>query len=231
MDERRTLSRWFVWAAVPSIVALAAVVWGTTFRYSPLYYAVMIAIGVALLRPGLGERLQRWPVPVWLRYGLLAYGAVVVEESLVGSLFALAEGADVGEWPIRMGQFILFNVIAFSGAIWGLGFAYGRWPGLRRWHFWLAGIWGLFAERTLFLIVQNPIAGLILVAPNMVVYAIILAPAMLSLPERAATPVRLWSLPAAWGIMLVLSIGPALGLTALRAAYPSAFPACEYIEC
>ena len=231
MDERKILPRWMLWVAVPSIMALTAVLWGTPFRLSPVYYTVMILLGIGVLRPRLSERLQRLPGPVWLRYILLGYAAVVVEESLVGTLFTLAEGAGPLLWLTRMTQFIAFNLFAFSGAIWGLGFAYGRWPGLRHWHFWLAGLWGLFAEQTLVLLVQNPIAGLILIAPNMVVYAIILAPAMLSLPPKPGTPVRIWSLPLAWGIMLVFSVAPVLGLMALRGAYPDAFPACVYIAC
>ena len=231
MDERRILPRWALWASVPSILALAIVVWGSPFRFSPLYYAAMITFGFAILRPGLSHRLQGLPGPVWVRYILLGYVAVVFEEALVGTLFSLAEGAGLPLWLTRMGQFIAFNLFAFSGAIWGLGLVYGRWPGLRHWHFWLAGLWGLFAEKTLVLLVQNPIAGLILVAPNMVVYAMILAPAMLSLPPKPALSVRIWSLPLAWGMMFVLSLAPVLGLMALRGHYPEYFPSCDYIAC
>jgi hypothetical protein len=230
----RLLPRYLLIAVVVSVLPLVFFLRGTPQQLSPYYYVIVTALGVWALgearRQEVARRLQRLPWPVWLKVGILGYGAVIAEEMLVGTLFALNEGFTLATWLERMGQFIAFNLLAFTGAIWGLGVSYMLFPGLRHWHFWQAGLWGIFAESTYLLYISNPVAGALITAPNVSVYAIILAPLMLSLPERAGTP-RWWQMPAAWAIMLALTIGPVLLLNQLRADHPGAFPSCEYIAC
>lgn len=229
------LPRWLAILAAVSLIPLILVLWASPHRLAPVYYSSMLVLGWLLLGQGrwqrLAIRLQRLPGPVWLRFLVLGYGAVVAEEMIVGTTFALAEGAGPQVWLARMGQFIALNLLAFSGAIWGLGIAYGRWPQLRAHHVWLAGVWGLIAEGVWSITVGNPIAGAIIAGPTIAVYAIILAPAMLSLPAPRGPAAPVWQLPLVWLGMFALSVAPVALLFALRGAVPWAFPSCEYIAC
>ena len=234
MADDIILRRWLMLALPPALLVLAVVLWTAPQRLAPLYYGVMGLLGWVAFGQGRWRRAQDWlqrlPGPVWLRFLALGYGAVVAEETLVGLAHAGSEGSAAAVLP-RIGQFVLFNLFAFSGAIWGMGLAYGRWPGLRPWHWLLAGAWGLFAERTWWFLWTNPIAGVILIAPNMVVYAVILAPMMLSLPTHDAPPAKQWALPLVWALMLALSVPPVAALIAWRGAWPDGFPSCDYIAC
>ena len=227
----RIIPVWMIGLAVLSLAAMVPMLWGSDHRLAPAYYGMMLALGVWADRKGWAAHwLQGLPGPVVLRVLALGYGAVLAEETLVGTLYALAEGITPALWAARVGQFVAFNLLAFSGVIWGLGIAYMAWPGLRRWHLVLAGGWGLFAEGTLAMYAQNPIAALALTPTNICIYTIILAPLMVSLPKREGA-FRWWQVPATWALCLALSIAPVAGLMQLRAAYPAAFPSCAYIRC
>ncbi len=222
-----------------SLCVLGLVLYGSSQQLSPIYYALMCVVAVAVFgvdRTRLSHvqtALQAIPLPALPRAILLGYAAVVAEETLVGTLFALNEGISLSVWAERVGEFVAFNVLAFTGSIWGLAIAAWLLPGVLRLHLLIAGGWGLFAEHVPQAMLTNPIAGALIVAPNIAVYTLILAPVVLSMPERR--PVRPWVLfvvPfAAWALMLAISF-PAVGLLSqLRVDHPGAFPKCDYIGC
>jgi hypothetical protein len=71
---------------------------------------------------------------------------------------------------------------------------------------------------------------LLIAGPTIAVYSVILAPLVLSVPERAGRP-RWWHPIAAWVVMFAVSV-PAIALVgALRTAAPDSFPPCDYIPC
>jgi hypothetical protein len=147
----RLLPRPLLWIVAVSLLALAILLHGTTQGLSPLYYGIMCILGWLALHGKRGltlaKALQSLPLPVIPRALLLGYAAVVVEETLVGTLFALNE-ASLPAWPQRVQQFITFNLLAFTGAIIGLTLMTKLLPGLSRWHLLIAGAWGIFAERS-----------------------------------------------------------------------------------
>lgn len=233
----RLLPRPLLWIVALSLLALAVILYGSTQGLSPLYYGTMCLVGVRLLHGQRGLATEAWlqtlPVKPLPRAILLGYGAVMAEETLVGTLFALNEGFTPAVWAERVGQFISFNLLAFTGAILGLALATRLLPGLSRWHLLIAGAWGIFAERSYVLYLSNPIAGALISGPNVAVYSIILAPLVLSMPNHAAEGAgrRWWAPLAAWALMLALSLPAVALLMALRSAYPDAFPPCDYIAC
>jgi len=226
-----------LWIVAVSLLALAVLLWGTAQGLSPFYYGTMCLIGIWVYHGARGlaleDRLQNLPLPWLPRAILLGYLAVMGEETLVGTLFALNEGITPALWAERVSQFIAFNLLAFSGAIWGLAIMTRLLPGLCRWHLLIAGGWGIFAERSYLLFLGNPIAGALIAGPNIAVYSIILAPLVLSIPwhDSDGRGRRWWAPLAAWGLMLAISIPAVLVLITLRMAHPGWFPPCDYIAC
>ncbi|MEO8245165.1 MAG: hypothetical protein ABI832_23030 [bacterium] len=221
-----------------SVVLLALMLRGTTQALAAHYYATMCVLGWIVLRGNRGLRfaaaLQSIPLPPLLRAVLLGYAAVVFEETLVGSFYALNQGFTPAIWVRAVRQFISFNLLAFTGAILGLTVALRLLPGLSRWHLLVAGVWGLFAERSYLIFLGNPLAGLIVAGPNVAVYSIILATIVLSMPDhddaagRGRAP---WAPLVAWALMFALSLPAVLMLLHLRHSYPAAFPDCDSIAC
>lgn len=225
-----------VLAVLGSVIFLAVVLHGSAQAMSPFYYLVMTLLGWAVFRRARVGRAEAWlqglPGPAVLRAVGLGYAAVVFEETLVGTFFALNEGITAQVWMERVWQFIAFNLLAFSGAIWGMAVMLRRWPALRAWHLPIAGAWGLFAERSYLIFLENPIAGALIAAPNIAVYSIILAPLTLSLPaaEGDARPVW-WRAVVIWAVMFALSVPFVAALLGLRGGFPAVFPSCDYISC
>lgn len=233
----RLLPTPLLWIVALSLVALGALLWGTTQGLAPLYYGTMCVLGYLAYRGDRGPRLQAWlqslPGPALLRAVLLGYAAVVAEETLVGTSYALNEGFTLANWTKLVSQFIAFNLLAFTGAILGLALGVRLMPGLSRWHLLIAGGWGIFAERSYLLFFGNPIAGALIAGPNIAVYSIILAPLVLSMPGHDApgTGRRPWAPLVTWALMFLFSVPAIVLLMYLRGTYPQAFPDCEYIAC
>jgi hypothetical protein len=220
------------------LVALATVIWTLVMvllagqRFA-VYHLILLGVGAALWqgRGPVSAGLRRLPVPALLRMGLLGYLGVVAEETLVGVLYASTDGAGVG---LRVGQFISFNLFAFTGIIWGLAIGRRLLALGRHDLFLIAGGWGLFAEGVYRWVFVQPLAGSLLILPTMMVYAVILWPAQASVgPEGSGT--RVWPLPlrlvAVWALAFVLSLPPMAMLNHLRTTQPAAFPPCDYIAC
>jgi hypothetical protein len=199
------------------------------------YYVVLLfGVGIPLWvnRARLKRALQRWPLPPLLRFLVLGYGMVLLEEIIAASFNHLIEGFDLATYPLRIGQFWALNIFAFTGFIWG-------WYFLRRWvvyspreAFFLSGIFGLFAEHTLAYIVTNSIAFFLLAPLNIFTYGIILTPAMLSVPASARKPVFFgFRYILAFLAPLVASLPAVLALTVLRSHFPGWFPPCRFAAC
>jgi hypothetical protein len=217
-----------------SVAALALVFRGTPQALSPIYYATITLLGVLAFGGSRGPASRDWlralpgrPIP---RAVALGFIAVVLEESLVGTLFAAAEGFTVEIWAQRVTQFIGFNLFAFTGPILGLTIAARVLPGFARWHLLVAGGWGLFAEGIIARAAGAPIAAALIAGPTIAVYSVILAPLVLSIPERAGRS-RWWHPLAAWAMMFALSVPMIAIVAALRTAAPDSFPPCDYIPC
>ncbi len=203
---------------------------------TPVYYLAMVLVAAPLLQrhqSAIGAWLQRLPAPGFVRFAAIGYAGVVLEETLVGTVFAVQEWS-LQAWPVRVGQFVAFNVLAFTGIIVGL-YVVSRTLRLGRFDPWLmAGGFGLFAEGIVLQLAAQPIAAALLILPTMTVYSVIFTPAILTVPP-ASQGRRVWPLPLrvviAWLIMGAASIIPVALLMAARASHPGFFPPCAYIAC
>ena len=238
MTEYRVLGpAWTKWPLYVSVGLLTLIIGALIHEAMPLYLVLMVFVFAPLLQRhqvAIGRWLQSLPGPLLVKFLLLGYAGVIVEETIIGTVHMINEGFNVAEWHERIGQFIAFNLFAFTGLILGLFIIARRY----RFHAldgWIiAGAWGLIGERTILAISANPVGSLLLLLPTMAIYSVIVTPALLSLPEekRGRRDFRApWRHFTAWALMLVMSIIPMIGLAVLRDQHPDAFPKCEYIPC
>lgn len=224
------------WPTALSLAFLVVALWLDARSLIPVYHCIMLGLVLPMVhmyRQRLARQLSSLPFGSFWRIILLGYMAVVFEETLVGALHALQEGGEWGALPIRIGQFIFFNLFAFTGLIFGMAFLhrltrFGRFD-----LFLLCGLWGVFAEGLIFKLPGSPIVASLLLIPTMAVYALIMLPGQLSAPQPDHQ--KQWPLPLRLivGLTLfwILSIMPMLAATTLRDSHPALFPPCAYIPC
>ena len=200
------------------------------------YYVVLlpgIGLPIWLNRARLGSPFNRLlPFSPLLRFLILGYGMVLLEEILAAIFNHLLEGFDLATLPIRIAQFWAFNILAFTGLIWSWYLLRRLFAYSLRESFFLAGCFGLFAEHTIELLAGNVLLFVLLAPLNILTYGTILTPAFLSLPKGAVR-----RLPPVVGYVAALllpvlaSIPPVAVLGILRFHFPDAFPPCRFIAC
>lgn len=200
------------------------------------YHLVMSAVLLPLVawrQQAVTDTLVRLPLPPDLRFILLAYAAVILEETLVGTLAALLAEGDPSVWSDRVRQFITLNLLVFTGPILAMA-AHARVCAPHRWEVLvIAGGWGLFAESVLQRLIAAPLLAGLLVWPTLVIYALIFLPATLSAtPARGhRTPSLVLRLALVWGLAFAITVPLVLMVEHLRAAMPDLFPPCLYMIC
>ncbi len=226
--------KWPTWI---SLVLLLGIFLGLLHSHIPIYHTIMVLLVLPFVvrnHAAISARLQQIPLPPLVRFILLGYLGVLAEEALVGTIAGLAQGGGIGHVARKIQQFQLFNLFAFTGLIIGLALL-RRLLVTGRWDLWvIAGCWGLFAESVYVFVFQFPLAGLGLVLPTMCLYAVIMAPAWLSIApaERGVRQLPLYlRAPLAWAVMFALSVPPILALQTWRDARPDLFPDCSEIAC
>lgn len=219
------------------LVALAFWGWYLAFhQFIPqfLYYDLMfglVGLPLWLNRRRVARALQVWRLNATVKFVLLGYGMVLLEEVFAAFANHLSEGFSLALFLVRIGQFWALNVLTFTGLIVGWAILASLIGFSRAEAFWLIGLWGLYAEHTVLVLPSNPLAFLLIAPLNIFVYGLILAPAMLSRPE--ASPARRWPWIARYPLALllpfVLSVLPVALLVSLRAQYPGVFPPRKFV--
>jgi hypothetical protein len=198
------------------------------------YHIILICIGIPMwfYRHQLSRHLHQWSWPPFIKFSILGYGMVLLEEIVAAFANHLSEGFSPSLFLLRIGQFWAFNVLAFTGLILGWYWLLQRVPYSLQEYFILAGIFGLYSEKTYLFLVSNPIAFVLTAPLNIAVYGIILSPARLSISDidkprrRFSGP---WRYPLAFFIPFIASILPVLILMILRSHIPELFPPTKFI--
>jgi hypothetical protein len=195
----------------------------------PFLWLGLVGLPVWRWRRRIERAVQAWRAPGLVRVMALGYLMVLIEEVFSALVNNLSEGFS---WPlflVRIGQFWVFNLFAFTGLFVGW-YILIRWVGYSRTEvFFLTGVYGLIGERTLTILPTNPL-GFLLFAPLVIfVYGLIITPAMLSMPERP--PRWRWLARYPLGVALpYLCAVPWVGLVAaLRLWRPEFFPPRRFI--
>lgn len=241
-SKRRTTGSTFqrilvIWTAA------ALVIWGLLFLIAQRillpqigYYLTLFAlVGVPLWlrRERIAAVLSHWQLPRFARFLVLGYAMVLLEEIFAAIFNHLLEPPFRPELLlIRVGQFWAFNVLAFTGLIWGWFFLQTRIGYSRREQFFLIGLWGVYAEHTYLALAGNVLAFFLVAPLNIFAYGIILSPAMLS---QADSTTRRFPRIVRYGLAFILpffaSIPTIIVLMVLRTQHPGWFPPCKFIAC
>lgn len=199
-----------------------------------LYYVVWIGLFGGLLwryRTVIEARLKQWNLHPFLKFALLGYGAVLTEEVLAAFTNNLTEGFSLALYVLRIGQFWAFNILAFTGFIIGWYLLTTRFRYSKREIFYLAGVWGLYAEHFYLTFFSQPLGVALLTLPTMFAYGVVITPAVLSVEKMGARTLNKWLKYAlTFAIIFLCSVIPTLILLYLRSTYPGVFPPTTFIQ-
>ncbi len=224
----------FVWLML-AFVALGGYLLAVEWVWQAVYYLIwLLGFGGLFLwqQERLIAALRAWHIPAGARFVLLGYSMVLLEEIFAALCNHISEGFALPVYFVRVGQFWAFNLLAFSGLIWGWYFL------MARWHyaypeavFWV-GLYGFIAEHGLSYLASNPILAAVLFPLNFFTYGLILSPALLSLDvgqrlHRDLHP--LWRGVLGLGLPLLLAMPFVALLGILRTVHPLWFPPRNFI--
>ncbi len=218
-----------IWFCVSMVFWL--VYWAISKTLLPfvIYYPLWVALVGSLVwrnRAGMRSAFRSWRIGEASRFFVLGLAAVLSEEIIAALANHLIEGFSPLIFTVRIVQFWMLNIFTFFGFIVG-------WYVLLRFLvfsdrevFYLAGCWGLYAEKILFAIPVNPLFFVFDCVPTILTYGLIITPALLGLKPRPSRR-RLHPLlryPLAYLVIFVLSVPGILALGLLRTNFPSLFP-------
>lgn len=198
-----------------------------------VYYTLWVGVvgtWLYLYRRAISKRLQAWRFSPFLKFILLGYGAVLLEEIFAAFANNVSEGFSFPLLIVRIGQFWAFNLLAFTGFIFAWYFLIKTFRYSRREIFYLAGIWGIYSEGIYRQAATNPIAVLFLIAPTILTYGIIITPAMRSFESGKRSISRPIKYLLTYFLIYILSLLPLLILLSLRNHYPYLFPPTKFIQ-
>ena len=220
------------------VVSLAFWFWysfvtGTIVPFA-LYYLLWLGIAGTLTwcyRERIQRRLREWDAPELAKFLLLGFGAVLAEEIFAALANHVPEGFSPVVFLARIFQFWALNACTFFGFIVG-------WYGLNRYFafsrrevFYLAGIWGLYAEKVLFVLPSNPLFFLFDFSPTILTYGLIITPAVWSQEVRSGGrrlyPILKYAIT--YGIIFLCSVPAIVLLQALRQRLPMVFPPASLV--
>lgn len=170
--------------------------------------------------------LANWRIPPILKYVLLVYAMVLLEEILAATLNHLPEGYSASLHLKRITQFWALNILAFSGMAWGSYLIFARYQFTRIQMFCVMGAYGQISEHLLSRLL-NPaeaIAAFTLIPLTFWTYGIIFLPAIFIIEDAPRNSLKSFHFPLAVGVIFLTSIPFIVTLDFTRSAYPDLFP-------
>lgn len=212
--------------------------WGYLYFTSPLpatfMYPAIWLLGVGLpfyyFRKKWTSRMLEWSAPPALKFFILAYGMVLLEEIIAAYVNHLSEGFSFGLFLARILQFWSFNFLAFTGLIVAWYILYRRYDYSFHSAFSLIGLYGLFAEKTYILLFSNPLAFFFWVPLIFLSYGLILSPALGAMPLNNRRPLaRPIQVLAGIGLPLILATLMMPLIQWVKENHPELFPPAGWI--
>jgi hypothetical protein len=218
-----------IWCAISVLFWFAYSFATRTYFAFVVYYPIWVGIFGALMwrdRVQIAKHLLSWRVQPSIRFVVLGYGTVLLEEIFAALANHLSEGFSPLVYLARIGQFWALNIFAFAGFITGWLILTKFLEYSPREIFYLSGLWGLYAEKIIFAIPVNPAFFLFSAVPTMFTYGLIITPAMLS--QKRIADLGRWppflKYPLTYLVIFLCSVVPVLILSILRNHWPSLFP-------
>ena len=186
---------------------------------------------VWLSRSPLEKRVRAIKLGQRTRFILLGYGMVLAEEVVAAFANNLSEGFTPQLFALRVLQFWAFNLLAFTGWILTWTWMSRSLAFSMKERFYLSGLFGLYAEKTIYYLFSNPLAFFFTAPLEMLTYGLILAPAQLSVESHGGMKtLRLLRYLTALLLPILVSVPFIVLLTVLRSDFPWVFPPLKFIS-
>ena len=217
------------WAAIGTVFWVAFAIGTRQVIPFAIYYPLWLGVAGVVgwrRRAALAARIRAMRLTGAARFIVLGYAAVLSEEVLAGLANHLPEGFSPVLLPVRVLQFQALNLFAFFGFVVGWYLLTRYVVFTRREVFYLAGVWGLYAEKIIFALPTQPAFVFLTAGPTILTYALIIAPALIG-QDMGRARIRLHPLlryPLAYLVLQVLSLPAVLAVLGLRAQLPWLFP-------
>ena len=229
MKKKKVWSAMITWLIIAFLFWVAVIfITNDPIKYQILYYSIWILVFGSLIwyfREPIKKELRAWSIHPLIKFLLLVYGMVLLEEIFASFSLHLKEGFNILIYPQRIGQFWALNIIAFTGLAFALYFILKKINYSDTEIFFLAGVWGLYAEHTLMAIIGNPLAFIMYFPLVVFTYGIIITPALWSLEQRGNKNINLiLKYPLTLLVIFIFSVIPLVILTTLRNHFPMFFP-------
>jgi hypothetical protein len=214
---------WFVYSALSK-----------TLLPFDVYYPLWVGLIGSLVwwnRERIRRAFRNWRMGEAKKFLVLGFGAVLAEEVFAALANHLTEGFSPLVFLVRIGQFWMLNIFTFSGFILGWYIALRLVAFSDREVFYLAGCWGLYAEKILFTIPFNPLFFVFDCVPTILTYGLIITPAVLG-RMPACNRKRLHpalKYPMTYALIFALSIPGILVLNLLREHFALLFPPASLV--
>lgn len=196
------------------------------------FYIWLIGVGVPVwhYRKQLREQLQKWSAYPMIKFIFLGYIMVLLEEIFAALLNNISEGFSLNLWFIRILQFWAFNILAFSGFIFGWYYLTKKYFYTTTEAFFVSGIWGIYSEGIYTQIFINPLAFIFTAVPMIYAYGLILYPSLLSIKRHESKkPNLIIKYILTYVIIFLFSLIPLVLLLRLRSTFPFLFPPPKFI--
>jgi len=192
------------------------------------YCIWIILVGFPLwrYREKIEERLLFWDINVFVKFITLLL-CMVLGLGIVEGVFAYLTYSTSTQYLLKgAAQFVAYGVCTYAGL--GLGW----YLLLRKIQYsklevvLLVGLFGLFADGVGAKILSNPFSGIALILPTMCLYAITLAPSIMSFPKKEKLkqiPIFIRHL-SGFIVPIIISLPFLALLAALRLFFPDYFP-------
>ncbi len=230
------IPRYARWSLYVSI-ALLFLVFIPNGSFQPLYYVLwVLGVGGYVYRnhERIQQRFQSWNIGPFKKFLGIGIGVILLEEmfaALAMHGFRYLTTVSLLTYPRDVLQFWALNLLALPGMIIAWYLLLKRYAYTKREIFVLAGLFGLFAEKVHEHLVSFPLAGLLLIAPTMFTYGVIILIPTLSLDHTAGRQSH-WLIRYGLGLIVpfICSI-PGIGiLSYLFTQNPGLFPPFGYFQ-
>ncbi len=218
-----SISFWWIYSIFVEYIALGL--------YMPLFFG-LIAVPEYFKKDSIEKRVKNWKLKPLLKFMILGYFMVLLEEVIAWIVNHLLEVNQFSEkfslvmMITRILQYQFFNLFAFTGLIFGIYISIKIFNYSRKEMLFVAWLWWLYVEKVVSQVVINPAYVILTIIPTILIYAAIIYPSLLSIdfPKQKSKLNNILKYILTLIIIYISCVIPMLIVSIVRTNYPFLFP-------